>query len=41
MQIFSYSLSATKKLSREDGALLSAEDATHYMSIVGGFQYLT
>jgi histone deacetylase 1/2 len=34
-------LSATEKLSREDGTLLSVEDATRYRSIVGGLQYLT
>jgi histone deacetylase 1/2 len=34
-------LSATEKLSREDGTLLSAKDATRYRSIVGGLQYLT
>jgi histone deacetylase 1/2 len=34
-------LSATEKLSREDGVLLGPEDATRYRSIVGGLQYLT
>jgi histone deacetylase 1/2 len=34
-------LSATEKLSREDGVLLASGDATRYRSIVGGLQYLT
>jgi histone deacetylase 1/2 len=34
-------LSPMEKLSKEDGRLLSSEDATKYRSIVGALQYLT
>jgi histone deacetylase 1/2 len=34
-------LSASEKLSREDGTPLAVGDATRYRSIVGGLQYLT
>jgi histone deacetylase 1/2 len=34
-------MSSTETLSATDGALLSADDATEYKSIVGGLQYLT
>jgi hypothetical protein len=34
-------LSPMEKLSKEDGWLLSSEDATKYRSIVGALQYLT
>jgi histone deacetylase 1/2 len=34
-------LAPTEKLSKEDGELLSPEDATKYRSIVGALQYLT
>jgi histone deacetylase 1/2 len=34
-------MSSTDRLSALDGALLSADDATEYRSIVGGLQYLT
>jgi hypothetical protein len=34
-------LSLMEKLSKEDGQLLSSEDATKYRSIVGALQYLT
>lgn len=34
-------MSSSDQLSQEDGDPLSAEEATHYRSIVGGLQYLT
>jgi histone deacetylase 1/2 len=34
-------MSSTETMSATDGALLSADDATEYRSIVGGLQYLT
>jgi histone deacetylase 1/2 len=34
-------LSSSKPLSLVDGSLLGPEDSTKYISIVGGFQYLT
>ncbi|KAK1642790.1 hypothetical protein QYE76_060595 [Lolium multiflorum] len=34
-------MTAIDKLSLHEGTLLSADDATHYRSIVGGLQYLT
>ncbi|KAK1630656.1 hypothetical protein QYE76_004971 [Lolium multiflorum] len=34
-------MSSTDKITAFDGELLSSEDATEYMSIVGGLQYLT
>jgi hypothetical protein len=34
-------LSTSDKLSAHSGDLLGPQDATHYRSIVGGFQYFT
>jgi hypothetical protein len=34
-------LSTSDKLSAHSGDLLGPQDATHYHSIVGGFQYFT
>lgn len=34
-------VTATEKLSREDGSLLSAEEASNHRSLVGALQYLT
>jgi hypothetical protein len=34
-------MGASEKLSKADGTLLSAEEATKYRSTVGGLQYLT
>lgn len=33
-------MDATERLSKEDGSLLSAEEASNYRSMVGALQYL-